>query len=266
MPGVIDRRLIANLAQGRERLMQALSACMTDDMLEEIARADYGMDYDAHLAELKALRSGSPSRGRMRWEPKEVLELFRWSEFGDNRIGQTPQSPVHFHIMRAFCCTALLEACVDPANDGFMDGPNSNLVQLLESLELAGPELEREAPPFFAGLIARLRSGEDESGFFVLALLWSLLRARFGDIEPALIVALSDAVLAEEQRVRNLWGKGVGSRPNRWLLGTTHFDLRAKKWEAIGDRLRQEAERTEAFAACEKLVDIAIRLTVDGEW
>jgi hypothetical protein len=52
-------------------------------MLEEISRADYGMDAQAHLAALLPIRDEVRVSAPMPWEPREVLELVRWSQPGD---------------------------------------------------------------------------------------------------------------------------------------------------------------------------------------
>ena len=65
---------------------------VTMDKLAEIARADNGMDFVAYLYAVRQLRNRQNSSLRMLWKPKEALELFRWSEFGDNRKGQELRS------------------------------------------------------------------------------------------------------------------------------------------------------------------------------
>ncbi len=82
-------------------------------MLEEIAAADYGMDHDAHLAALIDIHARDVLEGSMAWEPREGLELFHWSEFGENRTGSRERPTRDYHLMRAFYCAALLEAYAD---------------------------------------------------------------------------------------------------------------------------------------------------------
>src|SRR5262245_2436176 len=106
-------------------------------MLREIASADYGMDADAHLDALLRIRDRGEAPAPMNWEPKEVLELIRWSEPEDPnwRPGGTG---IRGHVMRAFVCAALLRAAPEPANHGYFDGENQTIAQLLASALVLG--------------------------------------------------------------------------------------------------------------------------------
>ncbi len=220
--------------------MHALCDKITDDMLREIADADYGMDFAKHFAALTKIRDRVPTEGRMAWEPHEVLALFRWSEFGDNRTGQKPRSEHDFHLMRAFCCTALLEAYADPANHEYFAGENQTLAQLLDSVaHIDGDEtvFQGQAISFLAWLVPKLPDYEDETAFYLLGLVWLLVRQPDRDANVEKILRLIDRVNAEENRVRQMWGDGVGNDADTWLLGTTHFGLRHKKWRRFGHDL-----------------------------
>ncbi|MEN9937623.1 MAG: hypothetical protein RLZZ387_4202 [Chloroflexota bacterium] len=74
------RDLLLALGPGCDALLCWLRPRVDDAMLLEIAGADYGMDADAHLAALRRIRDEGLFAVQIGWEPKEVLELIRWSE------------------------------------------------------------------------------------------------------------------------------------------------------------------------------------------
>lgn len=233
---------LTHLSKGHTALMDTLSAAINYDMLAEIADADYGMNRDTHLEELTKIRNREPPSGRMEWEPKEVLSLFRWSEFGDNRTGQKKRGEADFHTMRAFCCTALLEAFPRPENYEYFDGENQTLIQLLDSLDRLkglGTDHEGDAIPFLSWLLITMPPEDEERAFFYLGLVWLLLRQDNVLDNKPLILKLTSHLVAEEQRVRASWGHGVGDTPETWLLGTTFHGIRHDKWRRIGEHLSQ---------------------------
>ena len=258
--GFVEQSELLRLSAGHERLMQVLAERLDDGMLEEIAAADYMMDYDAHLAALRSIRARDPPEGPMAWEPKEVLELFRWSELGDDRSGRRDRTREEFHLMRAFCCAALLEAFAEPANHDYFDGTNATVIQMLESLEVLGTDCEGHVAPFLAWLLIRLPDNENERGFYILALIWALLRSGAAQREASVISNLIDWMIDDEATVRRQWHGGAGQLPERWLFGTTFFNLRFAKWEQLGIRLSVEAEGVQDPRLREKLDDIALRV------
>ncbi|WP_428305612.1 hypothetical protein [Lacipirellula sp.] len=108
-------------------------ACQHVDnsMLREISEADYGMDAKVHFMALRRIKAGE-ILAPMEWEPREVLELIRWSE---------PEDPTHKpgavgargHWMRLFACTALIRAGAEPVNEGYFHGEDSTIIQLVDS-------------------------------------------------------------------------------------------------------------------------------------
>jgi hypothetical protein len=255
---------LVRLSKGHGRLMQVLSERIDDGMLQEIASADYKMGYEGHLAALTVIRARDVPKGRMAWEPQEVLELFRWSEFGDNRSGRRDRPAEDFHIMRAFCCVAILTAYADPENYEYFEGNNSTLIQLLDSLEMVGIDAKSYTVPFLAWLLCCLPDNEDERAFFILGLVWALVRSRRVDDEATVTSALIDCVFACEKSVRDEWGNGFGRMPNRWLFGTTFFNARFEKWERLGARLVIEAEAVRDAKLRSQFNYLACRLKGDG--
>ncbi|HEY2472774.1 MAG TPA: hypothetical protein VGI45_33625 [Terracidiphilus sp.] len=161
-------------------LLRAISAHVTDEMLERISRADYGDRAREHLATLKVLRETGGFPKNMYWVPMEVLELTRWSDPDANiRPGKTAEFG---HWIRAFSCAAILRAEHEPWNYKHNDGcTDSTAIQLIFSLEALPIHLNREAARNFAWVLLRSdpegkEKIQDESvREFGVALLWFAL-------------------------------------------------------------------------------------------
>lgn len=97
------------LKPDQDALLLELSNHITDEMLDEIARADYGQDQELHLAPLRSLRDQHTFVEPMHWYPCEVLELVRNS-------GPDGSLSIHDHWIRAFSSAALLRAKNEPWN------------------------------------------------------------------------------------------------------------------------------------------------------
>lgn len=163
-------------------LLRAISAHVTDEMLECISMADYGCDSEAHLAALRDLRATGLLPEKPGWVPMEVLELIRWSEPEDPnwKPGRTGESG---HWIRAFSCAAILRAEHEPWNYTYNDGcTDSTTIQLVLSLEVLPVDLTREAARNFAWLLLRAdpegkEKWKDESARqYGVALLWFALQ------------------------------------------------------------------------------------------
>jgi hypothetical protein len=115
-------------------LLRLLSSRIDDAMLQEIAEADYSNDRDKHFAKLKLIRDKGIIPSPLQWHPQEVLELVRWSE-PDNQDWKPGRIGVAGHLMRAFCCMALLCAV---GNGESINGISDTLIQLIGSLEALG--------------------------------------------------------------------------------------------------------------------------------
>ena len=139
------------------------------------------------------------------------------------------------HQLRAFACSALLRAAGEPENDDLRVGWNQTLIQLLDSLRAIGPELYGPAAAFLAWLIPRVQNEGDteELGFFMIGLLWLALHMRASD---EVIIGLSESAVAAAERQIQL---NSGRWSDRWLLGTTTYDLRHASWENLGLSLTQ---------------------------
>jgi len=219
-----------------DELLRRLAQHIDTQMLDEIAAADYGHDAQKHLAHLQQIRAHGTFAVPMRWHPREVLELIRWSEPEDP--SWKPGAPgQRGHWMRAFACASLLRAAGESENSELRNGWNQTLIQLIGSLRAVAPVLYPQAAAFLAWLIQRVEHYDDteELGFFAVGLLWFALNLP-AQIPDDVVVALSERVVAEVQLA---FEKGRGPHGDGGLLGTTFYNLQHRAWKRLGLELTE---------------------------
>lgn len=257
-----DHDLLVQMGKWHKSLIRLLAAQIDDDVLAYIAGLEYGISLDEHQRALQRIRAGEsmPFEDPKTWIPREVLELFHWAEI-DCEVGQKfPGSSTAFHCARAFCSAAWLEAYAVTGERDRMFGLNSHLVQLLYSLEEIAGEFEAAGPAFFAWLLTKLDVSDDERPFFIIALVYSLMRTRQIEQDAPWSVALVDWLFEEEALARESWGPGREPAPEEWLLGSTSYDLRHSKWADLAEAFVAHTDRVADASLAVKLHDIGVRL------
>lgn len=218
-------------------LLRRIAPRIDDGMLREMAAADYDRDTDAHLAHLQSFRSTGQSPSPIAFEPKEVLELIRWSE-PDVEDWYPGGSKARGHWMRVFACACLLKMGQETANIGTLEGQNQTVVQFIESIEALNAGLETDAAALLAWCISQLypvrHAHLDELPFFGVGLLMLCLQADPRPGSESLIslcewIAQCEALAARQ----DVTGGGGG----RWLLSITTANIHYGKWEKFGARL-----------------------------
>jgi hypothetical protein len=215
-------------------LLSLLRPHLDDDMLQQIADADWGMNADLNLARLRQIRDDGAVFAPMDWEPREVLSLVRWSEPADPNAGPRDD------FIRAFVCAALLRTDAEPENQPHCDSENETLAQLVAaSISLSG-EFVEGATRFLAWKIAHVAIDEERPCFaFALLLLVVLRRARYAEEE---VGRLAEAVVAEAGRVQERMREHRTAQPG-WILCLTHHNQKHHLWQRHGRRLLAEAEK-----------------------
>ncbi len=165
-----------------------------DSMLREIAEADYGMDADAHLRALHAAKTGNLP-APMPWEPKEVLELVRWSEPEDHtwKPGSTGERG---HWMRLFACAILLRAASEPENVGYFAGEDSTIIQLVDSAITLGEKSSQAALSFLLWCNKYRELHDGDTGYFAEAIL--CLAVSLGQCDAEMAHALIAAAKSDD--------------------------------------------------------------------
>ena len=209
-------------------------------MLVEISEADYGYDQEVHLAALERIWSRGEVPAPMQWEPREVLALTRWSEPEDPEWKPGATGPRGYR-MRGFACTVLLCAAYLPANEGYFDGENQTLAQLLDSVRAAESDGWPVLGRFLTALLALDRLGEDRA-FVAFALL---LVALLDDLPPRAEsdwVELVAWVEAEEVAVRAAPYWCAPPHAEQWLFGVSFFDQLTARWKALAALARTRTQ------------------------
>lgn len=219
-----------------DALLRAISAHVTDEMLDWIAGADYGDRREEHYEALLQVRDHGTFPDDLSWVPMEVLELLRWSEPEDPdwKPGRTGEFG---HWMRAFSCAAISRAEHEPWNYHYNDGStDSTTIQLVLSLDALLIDLNREAARNFAWLI--LKSGPDGKNDslreYGVALLWFALQ-----LEPIVadeeLIALAEWVVRRADELK--WDPRVAEFSG--LKGMVIGCQKRSGWEMFGVKLAE---------------------------
>lgn len=254
MSEIIQNLLTETFPPDQAALLEWLAEQVDDRLLGEIARADYGSDYSEHFKILKAIRDELAIPAPLRWIPKEVLELTRWSE-PENPALKSSLTSIEGHLNRAFSCTVLLIAGGDQQSADYIDGENQTLIQLVASVLVLGEEAPRLTLQM---LVWRLFSTTtlvvEDRPFFALAILLLIIalnnvplkkvktkakvKERVLLIDGAKLKLLAEWVMEEEAQVRKEAGRYYSTGlTNRWLFDLTFFNLREDKWVELGRQL-----------------------------
>jgi hypothetical protein len=218
---------LASLEPNIEHLLSDLSKHISDDMLAEIASADYGQDQEKHLAPLRQLRDKGTFVEPMHWYPCEVLELVRHS-------GPEGYADSHGPWIRAFACAALLRANEEPWNYG--DGNTSyNVIGLIRSINALPVDFTPQAVRMLAWIMSHSDlEGQDEQMIYCgVGLLWLALHLEILPQDEDLI-ELSEWIVRREAEMH----KSRTSAFDRWLLGIG-CDPPPSPWGSLGEELSE---------------------------
>ncbi|MEZ4663519.1 MAG: CPCC family cysteine-rich protein [Caldilineaceae bacterium] len=223
-----------------EGLLEQLARFVHDGLLRSIAQADYGMNVDEHLAALRGIHAGKIPVP-IAWEPREVLELVRWSQpDGPNGRWDGKDAGRDGHLQRAFACTALLLIANEPENSGrLMGSEKDSIIQLIGSVLALDLKLERPALRLLSECVLAIGLGDEELPFFALGIL--LLAATLPDIEPQHLGELGEWVIAEEARLRSELMPSWQPPADQWLLGLASYNSYQDAWQATTVNILEKA-------------------------
>ena len=224
------REFLSLLEPDQDSLLLELSRHITDEMLAQIALADYGRDQELHLLPLQLLRDQHIFIAPMYWYPCEVLELVRNSE----PDGSLECDRIRNHWIRAFSSAALLRAKYEPWNyTADSARPSFTLIQLLDSLGALPIDFIPEAVRFLAWMMLHsdLYGADEQPIYYGVALLWLTLQSNLHISDENLISLAKWIVRREDEK-----HKSCGWAFDRWLLGIAH-DPPPSPWERLGEKM-----------------------------
>ena len=220
-------------------LLAILSDVMTPELLRIISEADYGYSSDKHLSALEEILATFKIPAPLKWEPREVLELIRWSKpsLPDWKPGLTGREG---HLIRAFSCAVLLVAAANEKTRDFIDDENSTLAPLVESLGVLGIEYQVAGLSEIAWRVQNPPDMWEDEPFFLLSMLVLAVNV-FGPKQAVLIEELIDLCFSAEDRVRNADWCLCREDSSAWLFGLTYFDLNREIWVSFASGFRTSA-------------------------
>jgi hypothetical protein len=236
MPSPVPKPLLSMVAPAETELLELIKANLSRLMLEEMAANDYGEEASEHLVAIQRQLGPNPPLGLLPWNPREVLELERWSEPDHNEEG-SPPSGRHGHWKRLLASTILLrngayiEAPQHLSEESyFLDTSASTIVQLTRSAIALGSNTPSTAltfllwlyeKPAYPGLIPFVAFGA-----LLLATASGLHNS--GDKE---ILEVCAWVNSEETSCRKAFA--ADDESGRWLIGLNSYEeSRPGRWRS----------------------------------
>lgn len=201
----LPQSLIEAFPPSNQRLIDLTRHEIDDDMLTEIANADYGCDAENHFEVLRTIRDTGivPALG---WHGGEVLGLIRWSN-PENPNHKPGAIGIRGHQMRAFACALLLRSAMDFGSDG---SDEATLAQSLGSTRLLGREFDEAAASFLTWALSKrgdwsalpLEPPHEDQFLFVLGLLVVASRLTADRVPETVLADAVELVIQEDGKIR----------------------------------------------------------------
>jgi hypothetical protein len=252
------------IAAREDSALDWLRSQVNRKMLEEIAENDRGEEAHQHMAGIEAqLYAPEPTLGLLPWNPREVLELERWSE-PDLPTRDLPPTQRHGHLKRALASTILLRNAghiADPERTSeeafFIETSAATLIRLTESALAIGGELPYFTLQFLLWLYCSQRCAiiRPFAAFSILL----LLTAQHDRFQESDIADVCTWCIAVEEFSRTALGSDVAS--DAWLIGlSTYEDRNGRReiWADVASRVLADGHCAPVGA---NLADLSKRLT-----
>lgn len=197
MSDALPPSLLAVFPPDADALLAACCALVTDDKLVEISKADYGEDEDEHFRAIKKIhRSRRPLAEMGSMVPREVLSLVGWSVIRKSEW-EHDKTEERGHVMRAFCCAAMLRAQAEPGNKYDTGGGLTALINLIDSAMFLQRGVPEAAARFLAWCVPIMHVGDDDRplyAFGLVSLALLLRRDAFSETDMDTLVTFAESV------------------------------------------------------------------------
>lgn len=193
---------IDKLDPNKESLLELVLQHIDDSMLQHIASADRGEDFDANLASLREIVRGVIPIP-MGWIPREVLQLSCYSEPVNERG----------HWMRLFSGMTLLRAAEPPHHEHF-SGQVTAIVSMVKSGRAIGEDCSVAVRGFFCWSLRREPREAWLDPYLAIAIM--ILSVRRDDLSQPVTDHLISVVRSAETEVWELFDRRYCSSSKDW--------------------------------------------------
>jgi hypothetical protein len=217
-------RLLETLHPDEFALRHRVVAQLDASMIDEIAAADYGVDFDQHRQGITDLLADGQWPTQLDSGPGEVLQLIRWSRPEDPNLSSGPVGQ-RGQLMRLFAGMVLIRVQIPNGR------PSDSLAAFVMSALELGPAIADDALRYLAWC-RRHEPGNwqgdgEQRPFLTLGLL--LLAAATG-CEPATLDVLADLLLGEVETAVVEDGRGWQILVPAPLLGLRSWSQQFRMW------------------------------------
>ncbi len=232
-------------------LLDLLCTNIQDDSLSWISEADYGMEAEERLVELRKIKQDMAIY-EMDYGLKEVLELTRWQE-PERTLDKWMTEPQKKNIQIAFSSAVLLTV---PSSLYYRMQENSSIIRLVETseyLEQVLPGMLLATSHVLAWRVAQSDTDEEEVPFFLLGLILTGLKC--GGYEDSSMIQLIDQLLRAESALHE---QGIGPYDVAdWLFRNTYYNQSQGSWQSYAPFLSEQSEKTKSVDLSTKLKELA---------
>jgi hypothetical protein len=254
----VPASLEAAFPPSAELLLNSARRHVDDQMLMDIARADYREMANEMLAQLRPIRDHGIIPAPMHFQLVEVLDLTRYCNPDMPERAPFEPGPMgrRGHQTRLFACAVLLRATDEFANRHIDADAESTLAQCLASAKVLGDEMSEVAARFLTWRLPRWWTSP-EPVLFALGLLILATRLRSGRIADAVLEVTADWVLSEESAHRR---KNPCDPADPEPVA---FGVQSGFWQPLAEELKVEAAAIHAsdlrtkLQLCELLLEMA---------
>jgi|GEM_PF-1768560 len=228
--------LLAVFPPSKDLLLDCACQKTDDAMLWEIAKADYGLQADEMMVELRAIRDTRDVPLPLSWMLGEVLTLTHYSDPDVPMVPPFQPGPTGLrgHQTRLFACAVLLHVEGELPRESRMV-TDSALARCLVSAMVLDDEIREAVACYLTWWIAR-HEMESDMLFFALGILCLASRLRFERFKERDLGAIAEWVLAIESLECSRYSSYLaGPRPPA-------FSVHAGFWEPIAAELLSQAK------------------------
>lgn len=242
--------LVENFPPNMIELLKLIRPEVDDEMLLNIADADYGNGLEENLNILRRIVDKIEFVSPLKWNPREVLTLCRWAETGPN----TSRRNI---IQRVFCCYCLLCDSGDPKicpGTGWED----SIVRLLENALVLGPDFSEALARFIVWRLPLVDPDYSRNRPFLAVALFILavLTRKIAEQDIPMLIDWLNEEVEFERDIMQITEKNDRQLDMEWCPQSKHI------WKRTAARLGTESVWIQSIDIREKVIDIAKRLAI----